>query len=93
MYVIKVYEHKTGPSGEARVVLIQELYEQFKIFLFRSRAEINKMLNKSGESVKYFICPLERMSYDFQPSEQKFANFQPDFTCKFYLKDSDDRNS
>ena len=32
-YVIKVYEHKTGPSGEARVVLIQELYEQFKIYL------------------------------------------------------------
>ena len=53
-YVIKVYEHKTGPSGEARVVLIQELYEQFKIFLFRSMAEIKKMLNKSGELVKYF---------------------------------------
>ena len=54
-YVIKVNEHETGPFGEARVVLIQELHEQFKIYLYRSRAEVTKMLNKSGKSVKHFF--------------------------------------
>ena len=56
-----LYEHKTGPSGEARVALIQELYEQFKIYLQRSRAGIMKMLNRSGESVEHFYLLTQKI--------------------------------